>query len=109
MRTGCTITDPRKQKTRLPIPIYDRLLVRPADFDQFTAGGIALPDNHIQKLQKGEVLLAGDGWPLVDGGLRKMKIKVGDTILYEKRVGIEFEHEGETYRLVREPEVLAIL
>lgn len=98
-----------KTQTKLPTPIYDRLLVRPADFEQFSAGGIALPDNHAQKLKKGEVLAVGDGWPLVDGGLRKMRISKGDTILFESRVGVEVEHEGEKLRLVREPEVLAIL
>ncbi len=42
-------------------PLQDRVLVRPADAEEKTAGGIIIPDTAQEKPQKGTVMAVGPG------------------------------------------------
>ena len=42
-------------------PLADRLLVKPLDAEEKTAGGLFIPDNAKEKPQKGEVVAIGPG------------------------------------------------
>ena len=42
-------------------PLYDRVVVKPIEAEEVTAGGIYIPDNAKEKPTKGEVLAVGDG------------------------------------------------
>jgi chaperonin GroES len=82
-------------------PLEDRVVVKPMDAEQKTAGGIIIPDNAKEKPQKGEVN---------DKGQKiEMTLKKGDKILYGKYSGSEITVDGKEYLIVRESDVLAII
>ncbi len=90
-------------------PLDDRLVVLPDDPEEVTGGGIVLPDSAREKPQRGKVIATGPG-KLLDSGKRgKMSVKRGDTIFYGKYSGTEVEVNDETYVIVRENDILAIV
>ncbi len=90
-------------------PLEDRLVIRPDDPDQVTAGGIVLPDSAREKPQRGKVLATGPG-KLLDSGKRgEMSAHKGDVVFYGKYSGTEVELNGETLVILRESDLLAIV
>lgn len=85
-------------------PINDRVVVKPAEAETKTPGGIILPDTAKEKPQKGKVVAVGPG---KDGN--KMTVKKGDTVLYGKYAGQELNYEGNDYLIMREDDILVIL
>lgn len=85
-------------------PINDRVVVKPAEAEEKTAGGIILPDTAKEKPQKGEVVAVGPG---KDGN--KMTVKKGDKVLYGKYAGQEISYKGEDFLIMREDDILVIL
>jgi len=85
-------------------PLADRVLVKPAEAETKTAGGIIIADSAKEKPQRGIVVAVGPGKkdePTV--------VKAGDTILYGKYSGTEINVEGEEYLIMRESDIFAIL
>jgi chaperonin GroES len=91
-------------------PLGDRLVVKPIEQDETTAGGILLPETAKEKPQEGEVMAAGPG-KLDDNGKRvKMEVTVGDRVLYAKYAGTEIKLEGdEKVLILKESDVLALV
>ncbi|MDD3737831.1 MAG: co-chaperone GroES [Lentimicrobiaceae bacterium] len=85
-------------------PLADRVLVKPAEAEQKTAGGIIIPDTAKEKPQKGEVVAVGNGKKD-----EPLTVKVGDTVLYGKYSGTELNYNGEDYLMMRESDILAII
>jgi chaperonin GroES len=90
-------------------PMEDRVVVKPMDAEQKTAGGIIIPDNAKEKPQKGEVVAVGPGKVNEKGQKIEMTLKKGDKILYGKYSGTEITIDGKEYLIVRESDVLAII
>jgi chaperonin GroES len=90
-------------------PMEDRVVVKPMDAEQKTAGGIIIPDNAKEKPQKGEVIAVGPGKVNDKGQKIEMTLKKGDKILYGKYSGSEITVDGKEYLIVRESDVLAII
>jgi chaperonin GroES len=90
-------------------PLYDRVVVKPIEADEVTAGGIVIPDNAKEKPTKGEVVAVGEGKALDNGSLRAPKVKVGDKVIYGQYSGSAYKHEGTEYKIVREDDILAVL
>jgi chaperonin GroES len=88
--------------------IADRLIVKPAEQDEMSSGGIIIPDLENQRTLKAEVIAVGEGrW---EGGiLVRPKTKVGDTVLYAKFSAMVIEVDGEEYHTMRETDIIAIL
>jgi len=91
-------------------PLGDRLVVKPIEQEEVTAGGIILPETAKEKPQEGEVLAAGPG-KLDDSGNRvKMEVKEGDRVLYAKYAGTEIKLEGDQKVLIlKESDILALV
>jgi chaperonin GroES len=91
-------------------PLADRLVVKPIEQEETTAGGILLPETAKEKPQEGEVIAAGPG-KLDDSGNRvTMEVKVGDRVLYAKYAGTEIKLEGDQKVLIlKESDVLALV
>ena len=90
-------------------PTEDRVLVDPLEADEKTTGGIILPDSAREKPQRGEVIAAGPG-KLLDSGKRgEMSVSVGDEVFYGKYSGTEIEIGMETYVVLKESDILAIV
>jgi chaperonin GroES len=90
-------------------PLADRVIVKPLEAEQKTAGGIIIPDNAKEKPQKGEVIAVGPG-KISDAGQKiAMEVKKGDKVLYGKYSGSEVTVDGIEYMIMRESDILAII
>jgi chaperonin GroES len=85
-------------------PLQDRVLVKPAEAETKTAGGIIIPDSAKEKPQRGTVVAAGPGKKD-----EPTAVKAGDTILYGKYSGTEIQIDGQDYLIMRESDIFAIL
>ncbi len=90
-------------------PLGDRVIVKSIEQAEKTSGGIYLPDTAKEKPQQGVVVAAGAGRKNDKGELIPMEVAVGNRVLYGKYSGTEVKIEGETYLIIKESEVLAIL
>ena len=90
-------------------PLHDRLIVKPIDEEEKTAGGIIIPDTAKEKPQEGKVIAVGKGKVTDDGELRPLDVHRGDRILFGKYSGTEIQLEGEEHLIIREDDVLAVL
>ncbi|MBC8197770.1 MAG: co-chaperone GroES [Candidatus Marinimicrobia bacterium] len=90
-------------------PLADRLILRPAEAEEMTKGGIILPDTAKEKPQQGEILAVGPGKVSDNGTLVEMSLKAGDKVLYGKYSGTEILVDGEDVLIMRESDILAVL
>ena len=90
-------------------PLHDRVVVKPIEADEISAGGIVIPDSAAEKPIKGQVVAVGEGKVLDNGNVRAPKVKVGDQVLFGKYSGTEVKLDGVEYLVVREDDILAIL
>jgi chaperonin GroES len=90
-------------------PLSDRIIIRPLEAEQKTAGGIIIPDNAKEKPQKGEVVAVGTGKIADNGQKIELTLKKGDKVLYGKYSGTEVSIDGADYLIMKESDVLAVL
>ena len=90
-------------------PLGERVIVKPSPSEEKTAGGLYIPETAKEKPQKGEVIDVGPGRKAEDGQRLPMEVKVGDKVLYGKYSGTEMKVDGETYLIIKESDILAIL
>jgi chaperonin GroES len=90
-------------------PLSDRVVVKPLEAEQKTAGGIIIPDNAKEKPQKGEVVAVGLGKISDNGQAIPMEVKKGDKVLYGKYSGTEVTVDGTEYMIMRESDILAVI
>lgn len=90
-------------------PLEDRIVVKPKEAEEKTAGGIVLPEAAKEKPLMGTVVAVGPG-KLLDSGKRgEMSVKKKDVVLYGKYSGSDVEIDGTDYKILREDEVLGII
>jgi len=90
-------------------PLGDRVLVKPIEEKEVKKGGIIIPDTAKEKPQEGEVVALGTG-KLDDNGKKiEFTVKKGDKVLVSKYGGTEIKLDGESYQILREDDILAIL
>ena len=89
-------------------PLADRVVLKALEDTEQTKGGIFIPDTAKEKPQQGEIIAVGPGRH-EDGKLVPMSLKVGDKVLYGKYAGTEISHEGESFLILRESDVLAVI
>ena len=90
-------------------PLDDRVVVRPHEAEERTAGGIVLPDAAKEKQQRGTVIAVGPGRLLDSGERCAVSVGVGDQVLFGKYGGTEIEVDGEEVKILRESDILAKL
>ena len=86
-------------------PMFDWLVIEPIEEEQ--EGIVVIPDVAKTKPTFGRVMEVGWGRP-DNGKLWALKVKVGDKVLYTKYAGVNIEHEGKNYIMMKETEILAI-
>lgn len=90
-------------------PLHDRILVKRLEEEETTKGGIIIPDTAKEKPTKGSVVAAGPG-KFSDNGQRiPMSVKAGDKVLFNKYAGSEVKLDDETYSVMRDDDILAII
>ena len=90
-------------------PLQDRVLVKPLDSEEKTAGGIIIPDTAKEKPQEGKIMAAGPGKKLDDGTVVPLEVKKGDRVLFGKWSGTEVQIEGEDMMVMNESDIMGIL
>ncbi|GFR46910.1 hypothetical protein Agub_g8557 [Astrephomene gubernaculifera] len=92
-------------------PKGDRVLVRVAEEEVMTRGGILLPPSAIKKPTSGEVVSLGDG-RVGNGEVRQFYLKPGQTVVYSK-FGFMYTDlklsNDEEYILIREDDIIGIM
>lgn len=88
-------------------PLDDRVVVKPQDAEETTAGGIVLPDSAKEKPQRGEVIAVGPGKLLDSGNRGTLSVAVGDVVIYGKYGGSDIEIDGQEVKILRESDILA--
>lgn len=89
-------------------PLHDRVIVKPAQAEEMTKGGLIIPDTVKEKPQRGEVIAIGAGKIAEDGKVTPLAVKVGDSVLYGKYSGTEVSVDGVDYLIMRESDIFAI-
>ncbi|MBQ1870984.1 MAG: co-chaperone GroES [Lachnospiraceae bacterium] len=89
-------------------PLGDRVVLKHIMAEETTASGIVLPGKEKEKPQQAEVIAVGPGG-VVDGKEVKMEVKKGDHVIYSKYSGTEVEIDKETFVIVRQSDILAII
>jgi len=91
------------------VPLGDRVVLKRAEAEEKTAGGILLPDAAKGKPQRGEVVSVGDGHVNNKGARVPLTVKEGDRVVFSSYAGDEITVGDETYLLMRESDILATL
>jgi len=90
-------------------PLHDRILVKRAEREERSKGGIILPEAAKEKPLEAEIVAVGTGRRQADGSIRPPEVKAGDRVLFGKYTGDEIKLNGEDYLILREDDVLAVL
>lgn len=90
-------------------PLGDRLIVKPTQAEEVTAGGIVLPDTAKEKPQQGEVIAVGPGKLQDNGKVVAMEVKAGDVVYYAKYGGTEIKIGSQELVILRQDDLLAVL
>lgn len=91
-------------------PLHDYVFAkRLGSSSDRTAGGLFIPEGAKEKPQEAEIFAVGPGARNETGKRTPMLVKVGDHVLFGKWSGSEIAIEGETYLIMREPEILGII
>lgn len=88
--------------------LHDRVLIKRADAEEKTAGGIMLPCNK-EKPEIGEVLAAGSGRIAENGDVHPLAVKAGDKVVFGKYSGTEVKLDGEELLMMREDDIMGII
>ena len=81
-------------------PLADRVLVLPDPAETKTASGIIIPDTAKEKPDSGTVIAVGG---------KVTDITKGNKVLYRKYAGTEVSNEGNTYLVMKQDDVIAIV
>jgi chaperonin GroES len=90
-------------------PLRDKVVVKPSEEEEKSAGGILLPDSAKRKPQQGKVISVGTGRLLDDGTIKPLAVQIGDTVLYAKYGGTDVTLEGQEYMILDEDQIFAII
>ncbi len=90
------------------VPLFDRVVLKQLVAEETTKSGIVLPGQAKEKPSQAEVIAVGPGG-VVDGKDIKMQVKIGDKVIFSKYSGTEVEIDKETYLIVKQNDILAII
>ena len=100
---------PRKKVPMKFRPLHDRVVIRRAEGDIKSKGGIIIPDNAKEKPQEGEVIAVGPGARDENGALVALDVKAGDFILFGKWSGTEVKIDGEDLLIMKEADIMGVI
>ena len=89
-------------------PLADRILIKMKEGEEKTESGLILSAAAKEKPQIAEVIAVGPGG-MIDGNQVEIYVKPGDRVIVSKYAGTEVKYEGETYLIVKQSDVLAIV
>ncbi len=91
-------------------PLHDRVIIKRAEAETKSAGGIVLTGSAAEKSTRGEVVAVGNGRILDNGEVKALDVKVGDIVLFNESYGVKTQKiDGEEYLIMSESDILAII
>lgn len=90
-------------------PLQDRVLIRRAEPEAKSAGGIFIPDAVQEKPVEGEIVAVGPGARGKDGALKPMEVKPGDRVLFAKWAGTAVKLDNEELMIMNEADIIGVL
>ncbi len=90
-------------------PLHDRVVVKRAEPETKTAGGIIIPDTAADKPQMGDVVATGPGGRDESGKVVPLDVKVGDRIVFSKWSGTELTIDGTEYLIMKETDIIGVM
>ena len=90
-------------------PLHDRVVVKRAEAETKSTGGIIIPDTAGEKPQQGEVVAVGPGARDESGKIVPLDVKKGDKILFGKWSGTEVKIDGKELLIMKESDIMGIL
>ncbi len=90
-------------------PLHDRVLVRRAEAETKTAGGIIIPGTAEEKPSEGEIVATGSGYVNDNGDIRALDVKSGDKVIFSKWAGTEVTIDGEELMVMKESDIIGII
>lgn len=97
---------------KIPVtPLGDRVVLQPNETQGKTASGIYIPDTASkEKPARATVVAVGPGRWDEDGEKQiPVGVKIGDEVLFAKYAPEEIEVDGQTYLVVSESSLLAVI
>ena len=89
-------------------PLFDRVVIKDAEMEETTKGGLILTSSAKEKPQYAFIVSVGPGG-VVDGKDVTMQVKEGQKVVYSKYAGTEIKLDGEEYKIIRQSDILAIV
>ena len=89
-------------------PLSNRVVLKNVESEKMTKTGILLPSASQEKPQFAEVIAIGPG-ETKDGDLVPMTVKIGNKVIVGKYAGTEVKIDEQTYIIVKEDDILAIV
>ena len=89
-------------------PLFDRGVIKDAEMEETTKGGLILTSSAKEKPQYAYVVSVGPGG-VVDGKDVTMQVKEGQKVVYSKYAGTEIKLDGEEYKIIRQNDILAVI
>ncbi|MCM1321841.1 MAG: co-chaperone GroES [Bacteroides sp.] len=83
-------------------PLADRVLVKTEKSEAKTASGIIIPDTAQEKTQIASVIAVGDD-------SEKIKVKVGERVMYDKYSGTSIKIDGEDHLILKAADIIAVI
>ena len=90
------------------IPLADRVIIKAVEVQEKTKSGIILSTANKEKPEVFEVVAVGPGG-MVDGVEVEMNVEPGDKVITSKYSGTEVKVDDESYTIVRQADILAIV
>jgi chaperonin GroES len=90
-------------------PLHDRVLVKRADVETKTRGGILIPDTAGEKPQEGEVVAVGPGGRDELGKLIPIDLKKGDRVLFGKWSGTDVKIDAKELLIMKESDIMGVI
>ncbi len=90
-------------------PLHDRVVIKRAEHETKSAGGIIIPDTAGEKPQQGEVVAVGPGARDEAGKLVPIDLKKGDKVLFGKWSGTEVKIDGQELLIMKESDIMGVL
>ena len=88
-------------------PLFDRIVLDLDIDENVSKTGIVLPPSSQERPQIAKVVAVGDGENF-DGAEGKIKVKIGDRVLFERYAGTELKLEGKSYIVIRQIDVIGV-
>lgn len=89
-------------------PLFDRVVLKDAEMQETTKGGLILTSSAKEKPQYAIIVAVGPGG-VVDGKDIAMQVEEGQKVVYSQYAGTQIKIDGEEYRIVRQSDILAVV